>query len=69
LAFLFLITPIVILATDDLRIEWASWVGWLLFGLLVLLFHYLAALCEDFGGCFVDFSRCFTKVPCKLWTV
>lgn len=67
LAFLFLITLIVILATEELRIEWASWVGWLLFGLLVLLFHYLAALNEELGGWFLDFSDWLSKVPSKLW--
>ncbi len=55
-----------ILATEELRIEWASWVGWLLFGLLVLLFHYLAALNEELGW-FLDFSDWLSKVPSKLW--
>ena len=67
LAFLFLITPIMILSTEELRIEWASWVGWLLFGLLVLFFHYLAAWTEELGGWFLDFSDWLSRVPSKLW--
>ena len=31
LAFIFLIYPIVILTTEELRMEWASWIAWLLF--------------------------------------
>ena len=67
LAFIFLIYPIVILTTEELRMEWASWIAWLLFGLIVLFFHYLAAWNEDIGSWFLDFSNWLSRVPSKLW--
>ncbi|KAJ75342.1 hypothetical protein P788_2863 [Enterococcus faecalis MTUP9] len=67
LAFIFLIYPIVILTTEELRMEWASWIAWLLFGLIVLFFHYLAACNEYLGSWFLDFSNWLSRVPSKLW--
>ena len=61
LAFIFLIYPIVILTTEELRMEWVSWIAWLLF------FHYLAAWNEDLGSWFLDFSNWLSRVPSKLW--
>nr|WP_238641400.1 hypothetical protein [Enterococcus faecalis] len=47
--------------------EWASWIAWLLFGLIVLFFHYLATWNEDLGSWFLDFSNWLSRVPIKLW--
>ncbi|OSH07678.1 hypothetical protein QH294_2663 [Enterococcus faecalis] len=47
--------------------EWASWIAWLLFGLIVLFFHYLAAWNEDLGSWFLDFSNWLSRVPSNLW--
>ena len=48
--------------TEELRMEWASWLR-LLFGLIVLFFHYLAAWNEDLGSWFLDFSNWLSRVP------